>query len=118
MYMKMFVFVILVFVLLFLMEGQLILVVVIYFILFIFICRFYFDFSTTYVGVGIICPHIVNCSVMLGAILSWGIMWPYISSKAGDWYPDGLGTNDFKGLYGYKVVFIFQLTTLSAILLQ
>ncbi|KAH7332423.1 hypothetical protein KP509_20G086500 [Ceratopteris richardii] len=64
---------------------------------------FYFDFSATYVGVGIICPHIVNCSVMFGAILSWGILWPYITSKAGDWYPDGLGSNDFKGLYGYKV---------------
>lgn len=64
---------------------------------------FYFDFSATYVGVGMICPHIVNCSVMLGAILSWGILWPFISSKAGDWYPDGLGSNDFKGLYGYKV---------------
>lgn len=70
---------------------------------FIYFCRFYFDFSTTYVGVGMICPHIVNCSVMLGAIVSWGIMWPFISSKAGDWYPDGLGSSDFKGLYGYKV---------------
>ena len=57
-----------------------------------------------------ICPHIVNCSVMLGAVVSWGIMWPYISSKAGNWYPDGLGANDFKGLYGYKVVFSYQLT--------
>lgn len=64
---------------------------------------FYFDFSATYVGVGLICPHIVNCSVMLGAILSWGVLWPLISTKAGDWYSDGLGSNDFKGLYGYKV---------------
>lgn len=64
---------------------------------------FYFDFSPTYIGCGLICPHIVNCSTLLGAIISWGILWPYISTKAGDWYPADLGSNDFKGLYGYKV---------------
>ncbi|KAF7819399.1 putative metal-nicotianamine transporter YSL6 [Senna tora] len=64
---------------------------------------FYFDFSPTYVGCGLICPHIVNCSVLLGAIISWGFLWPFISEHAGDWYPAGLESNDFKGLYGYKV---------------
>ncbi|KAK9750002.1 hypothetical protein RND81_02G165300 [Saponaria officinalis] len=64
---------------------------------------FYFDFSPTYVGCGLICPHIVNCSVLLGAIFSWGFLWPYISNYAGDWYPADLGKSDFKGLYGYKV---------------
>lgn len=66
--------------------------------------RLYFDFRLTYVGCGLICPHIVNCSVLLGAIISWGFLWPFISTKAGDWYPEGLGSNDFKGLYGYKVL--------------
>lgn len=66
-------------------------------------CRFYFDFSPTYVGCGLICPHIVNCSVLLGAIISWGFLWPFISQHAGDWYPADLNSNDFKGLYGYKV---------------
>ncbi|XP_013612045.1 PREDICTED: probable metal-nicotianamine transporter YSL6 [Brassica oleracea var. oleracea] len=64
---------------------------------------FYFDFSPTYVGCGLICPHIVNCSVLLGAIISWGFLWPFVSQHAGDWYPADLGSNDFKGLYGYKV---------------
>ncbi|XP_073365620.1 probable metal-nicotianamine transporter YSL6 isoform X1 [Aegilops tauschii subsp. strangulata] len=64
---------------------------------------FYFDFSPTYIGCGLICPHIVNCSALLGAIISWGFLWPYISTKAGEWYPANLGSNDFKGLYGYKV---------------
>ncbi|KAJ6837114.1 putative metal-nicotianamine transporter YSL6 [Iris pallida] len=64
---------------------------------------FYFDFSPTYIGCGLICPHIVNCSVLLGAIISWGFLWPYITERAGDWYPDNLEGNDFKGLYGYKV---------------
>ncbi|KAI3784624.1 hypothetical protein L1987_43726 [Smallanthus sonchifolius] len=64
---------------------------------------FYFDFSPTYVGCGLICPHIVNCSVLFGAIISWGLLWPFIATRAGDWYPADLGSNDFKGLYGYKV---------------
>ncbi|KAL7145898.1 hypothetical protein ABFS83_06G004800 [Erythranthe nasuta] len=70
---------------------------------------FYFDFSPTYVGCGLICPHLVNCSVLFGAIVSWGFLWPFISLKAGDWYPSGLGSNDFKGLYGYKVFIAISL---------
>ncbi|XP_043705993.1 probable metal-nicotianamine transporter YSL6 isoform X2 [Telopea speciosissima] len=70
---------------------------------------FYFDFSPTYVGCGLICPHIVNCSLLLGAIISWGFLWPFISKHAGDWYPADLGANDFKGLYGYKVFIAISL---------
>eukprot|EP01018_Ginkgo_biloba_P003653 Gb_40227 [translate_table: standard] len=70
---------------------------------------FYFDFSPTYIGCGLICPHIVNCSVLLGAIISWGVLWPVISKRAGDWYPADLGSNDFKGLYGYKVFIAISL---------
>ncbi|OAY37262.1 probable metal-nicotianamine transporter YSL6 [Manihot esculenta] len=70
---------------------------------------FYFDFSPTYVGCGLICPHIVNSSVLLGAIISWGFLWPFISQHAGDWYPADLGSNDFKGLYGYKVFIAISL---------
>lgn len=70
---------------------------------------FYFDFSPTYIGCGLICPHIVSCSVLLGAIISWGFLWPFISCHAGDWYPADLGTNDFKGLYGYKVFIAISL---------
>lgn len=70
---------------------------------------FYFDFSATYIGCGLICPHIVNCSVLLGAIISWGILWPLISKRAGDWYPADLGSSDFKGLYGYKVFIAISL---------
>ncbi|KAG0525472.1 hypothetical protein BDA96_06G059600 [Sorghum bicolor] len=64
---------------------------------------FYFDFSPSYVGFGLICPHIVNCSVFLGSVISWGFLWPFISAQAGHWYPDNLGNSDFRGLYGYKV---------------
>ncbi|XP_031476606.1 probable metal-nicotianamine transporter YSL6 [Nymphaea colorata] len=70
---------------------------------------FYFDFSPTYIGCGLICPHIVNCSVLFGAIISWGLLWPFISKHAGYWYPEDLGSNDFKGLYGYKVFIAISL---------
>ncbi|TKW05529.1 hypothetical protein SEVIR_7G182400v4 [Setaria viridis] len=65
--------------------------------------RFYFDFSPTYVGVGMICPHIVNVSVLLGGILSWGIMWPLIRNKKGSWYPASLQESSLHGLQGYRV---------------
>ncbi|KAF8667242.1 hypothetical protein HU200_052908 [Digitaria exilis] len=64
---------------------------------------FYFDFSPSFVGFGLISPHIVNCSVFLGSVISWGFLWPFISAQAGHWYPDNLGSSDFRGLYGYKV---------------
>ncbi|XP_062184465.1 probable metal-nicotianamine transporter YSL12 [Phragmites australis] len=65
--------------------------------------RFYFDFSPTYVGVGMICPHIVNVSVLLGGILSWGIMWPLIGNKKGSWYSAALSEGSLHGLPGYRV---------------
>ncbi|GMI88657.1 YELLOW STRIPE like 7 [Hibiscus trionum] len=65
--------------------------------------RFYFDFSSTYVGVGMICPYIINISVLLGGILSWGLMWPLIEKREGDWYPAGLSPSNMHGIQGYKV---------------
>ncbi|AQK44936.1 Probable metal-nicotianamine transporter YSL11 [Zea mays] len=65
--------------------------------------KFYFDFSATYVGVGMICPYIVNVSLLLGGIISWGLMWPLISTKKGSWYPESLPDSSLHGLNGYKV---------------
>ena len=70
------------------------------------VCRFYFDFSTIYVGVGMICPYIINVSVLLGGILSWGVMWPLIKRRKGQWYPANLPDSDLSGLQGYKVSFL------------
>ncbi|KAJ4974473.1 hypothetical protein NE237_007647 [Protea cynaroides] len=64
---------------------------------------FYFDFSATYVGVGMICPYIINVSVLVGGIISWGIMWPLIADKKGDWYSEKLPSSSLLGLQGYKV---------------
>ncbi|PIN11656.1 hypothetical protein CDL12_15735 [Handroanthus impetiginosus] len=65
--------------------------------------KFFFDFSATYVGVGMICPHIINVSLLVGGILSWGIMWPLIENRKGDWYPADLAPTSLQGLQGYKV---------------
>ena len=65
--------------------------------------RFYFDFSATYVGVGMICPYLVNISVLLGGIISWGIMWPQIEKRQGDWYPADLSAGSLHGIQGYRV---------------
>ncbi|XP_073130343.1 probable metal-nicotianamine transporter YSL7 [Henckelia pumila] len=65
--------------------------------------RFNFDFSTTYVGVGMICPYMVNVSLLIGAILSWGVMWPLIQTKEGSWYEAGLRGGDIHGIQGYRI---------------
>ncbi|TYK06671.1 putative metal-nicotianamine transporter YSL8 [Cucumis melo var. makuwa] len=72
--------------------------------------KFYFDFSATYVGVGMICPYIINISVFVGGILSWGLMWPLIEKKKGDWFSADLPLSSFHGLQGYKVFLFIALT--------
>lgn len=69
--------------------------------------RFFFDFSLTYVGAGMICSHLVNLSTLLGAVLSWGILWPLISKQKGVWYPADVPASSMKSLYGYKVSTLF-----------
>ncbi|MBA0647089.1 hypothetical protein Goklo_014998 [Gossypium klotzschianum] len=64
---------------------------------------FFFDFSATYVGVGMICPYIINISVLLGGILSWGLMWPLIENRKGDWFNADLPKKNMHGLQGYQV---------------
>lgn len=45
----------------------------------------------------------VAYSLMFGAIISSGIMWPLIAQREGQWYESGLQSQDFRGLFGYKV---------------
>ncbi|GJW94209.1 SGNH hydrolase-type esterase domain-containing protein [Tanacetum coccineum] len=40
--------------------------------------KFYFDFSMTYLGAGMICSHLVSLSLLAGALLSYRVMWPLI----------------------------------------
>ncbi|KAF8772227.1 hypothetical protein HU200_005942 [Digitaria exilis] len=65
--------------------------------------KFFFDFSATYVGVGMICPYIINFSLLLGSVVSWGVMWPYIESKRGLWYDAKLPRSSLHGLNGYQI---------------
>ncbi|KAF8048469.1 hypothetical protein N665_2502s0004 [Sinapis alba] len=65
--------------------------------------KFYFDFSATYVGVGMICPYLINVSLLVGSILSWGVMWPLIGAQKGKWYSADLSPTSLHGLQGYKV---------------
>ncbi|KAL3372691.1 hypothetical protein AABB24_004970 [Solanum stoloniferum] len=65
--------------------------------------RFYFDFSATYVGVGMICPYLINVSLLVGGILSWGIMWPLIEDRKGHWYPADQSPSSLHGIQGYRV---------------
>ncbi|KAL2339575.1 hypothetical protein Fmac_007515 [Flemingia macrophylla] len=64
---------------------------------------FYFDFSMTYVGAGMICSHLVNLSLLLGAVISWGIMWPLMRGLKGEWFPASIPESSMKSLTGYKV---------------
>ncbi|XP_050896884.1 metal-nicotianamine transporter YSL3, partial [Lathyrus oleraceus] len=64
---------------------------------------FYFDFSMTYVGTGMICSHLINLSLLFGAVVSWGIMWPLIRVLKGNWFPESLPESSMKSLNGYKV---------------
>lgn len=57
----------------------------------------------TYIGAGMICSHLVNLSLLLGAVLSWGIMWPLIDERSGEWFPKTLPESNMKSLNGYKV---------------
>ncbi|KAL0033062.1 hypothetical protein WJX79_000741 [Trebouxia sp. C0005] len=65
-----------------------------------------FDFELTYVGVGMLVPHAVNASMMLGAIIMFGIILPVANQHSGDWYPPKStwsNSKDVRGTYAYQV---------------
>ncbi|MCL7023168.1 hypothetical protein MKW94_010776 [Papaver nudicaule] len=62
-----------------------------------------FDFSGTYIGVGMITPYSINLSLLFGSILSWAIMWPLIEKQKGNWYSEALPAKSLSGIQGYRV---------------
>ncbi|KVH89642.1 hypothetical protein Ccrd_008363, partial [Cynara cardunculus var. scolymus] len=62
---------------------------------------FYFDFSMTYVGTGMICLHI-SFSLLFGVVMSWGIMGPLIEKQKREWFPSNVPESSTKNLNGYK----------------
>lgn len=65
------------------------------------------DWSINYIGVGMICPHIVNYSMMFGAIFAYGILFPYIDTKKGIWY-----AADADGMDGKQGYVIFSMVAI------
>ncbi|KAJ0966836.1 hypothetical protein J5N97_023753 [Dioscorea zingiberensis] len=67
--------------------------------------KFYSSLTPTFLAFGLICPHSLVFSFFIGAIISWGIFWPFINSKEGIWYPKETSTNQsvIDGSYGYRV---------------
>ncbi|XP_048135660.1 probable metal-nicotianamine transporter YSL12 [Rhodamnia argentea] len=55
------------------------------------------------------CPFAITYSQMLGAILSSGVLWPYIETKSGDWYPADAPTA-LSGTEAYKVFIGLSIT--------
>ncbi|CAL5094045.1 unnamed protein product [Urochloa decumbens] len=64
--------------------------------------RFFFDFSPSFVGLGMIVPHVVNFGLLFGAITSWGLLFPFLDSKRGQWYYTESNTS-LSGANGYKI---------------
>jgi hypothetical protein len=49
-----------------------------------------------------IVPHVVNFGLLFGAITSWGLLYPFLQSKRGQWYHTDSPTS-LNGMNGYKV---------------
>ncbi|WVZ78171.1 hypothetical protein U9M48_025923 [Paspalum notatum var. saurae] len=65
---------------------------------------FFFNFSATYIGVGMICPTLINISMLVGSIISSVFLFPYLEFKKGVWYNASYNENSIMGTYGYKVL--------------
>ncbi|GBF93781.1 metal-nicotianamine transporter-like [Raphidocelis subcapitata] len=65
--------------------------------------RWLFDFSMLQVGVGLMAPLGVAWSLLVGAVLSWGVLWPVLSGRSGTWFPEDAAASDARGLYGYQL---------------
>jgi hypothetical protein len=62
-----------------------------------------FDFQLPLVGVGIMAPVNVAWSMLVGAVLCWGLIWPLVWSKEGTWYAKDLPVWDPRGQLGYLI---------------
>ncbi|KAL2333147.1 hypothetical protein Fmac_014360 [Flemingia macrophylla] len=66
--------------------------------------KFYLELSAAYIGIGMMCPHITNISQLVGGILAAVILYPFLETKKGHWYPSELEPSSIYGLEGYKVL--------------
>ena len=49
-----------------------------------------------------ICPPMVNITLLAGGITSWGFLFPFLETKSGQWYHTSSPTS-LVGSNGYKV---------------
>jgi hypothetical protein len=71
-----------------------------------------FDFNLPFVGLGILAPISVTWSMLVGGLISWGLLWPLLSHMEGQWFAARLEPWDIRGAYGY------YLTVAMALLLS
>lgn len=64
---------------------------------------FYFDFCMTNVAIGMLCPYMITASLFIGSAVSWGIVTPYLATKAGVRYSADLSPGSLRGIRGYKI---------------
>ncbi|XP_017217776.1 probable metal-nicotianamine transporter YSL7 [Daucus carota subsp. sativus] len=50
-----------------------------------------------------------NDCATVGAILSWGLMWPRIENQEGHWYKSRLSSSNLHGIQGYRVFIAISL---------
>jgi hypothetical protein len=65
--------------------------------------KWFFDFQMPLVGIGLMAPLGIAWSMLVGAIISWGVLWPVLDAKKGAWYPADLSAWDARGLFGYQL---------------
>ncbi|KAL6843721.1 hypothetical protein ACP4OV_026292 [Aristida adscensionis] len=63
----------------------------------------YFNFSMASVGVGMLSPYKITISMLVGSLVSWGLIWPIITINEGSWFPQGLGDLNLRGIQAYQV---------------
>jgi hypothetical protein len=71
-----------------------------------------FDFNLPFVGLGILAPISVTWSMLVGGLISWGLLLPLLSQMEGKWFASRLEPWDIRGAYGY------YLTVAMALLLS
>jgi hypothetical protein len=59
-----------------------------------------FDFQLSLLGLGIIAPLSVAWSLVVGAVVSWGLLWPVLSTREGAWFPSGEARRAVCGMLG------------------
>ncbi|TVU30462.1 hypothetical protein EJB05_22087 [Eragrostis curvula] len=64
---------------------------------------YYFDFSMSNIGIGMICPHMITISMFVGNLLWWLVLCLSHTSNNGAWYAVNLKVDFLRDITSYKV---------------